>query len=140
MRPSHSSFKVLYESSEWPVPFAEERNAKLLSKMRENLAKYVSVENRPPEVFYKKKWSYKFRHTHRKAPVLEPLFSKVSFLFKKILQGRWLPVNIANFLRTPILKKICEWLFLSVRRSDSFLSTPFVWKTTTYDSFQRRKN
>ena len=58
--------------------------------------------------------------------MLESLFNKVCFLIKKGLQHRRLPVNIANFLRTPILKKICEWLFLSVRRSDSFLSTPFV--------------
>ena len=70
----------------------------------------------------------------------ESLFNKVSFLITKILQHKCLPVNIANFLRTPILKKICEGLLLSVRRSDSFLSTPFVSKTTTYDSFQRHKN
>ena len=53
-----------------------------------------------------------------KAPVLESLFNKVSFLIKKRLQHRCLPVNIANFLRTPILKKICERLRLSVPRSD----------------------
>ena len=72
--------------------------------------------------------------------MLESLFNKVSFLIKKSLQHRHLPVNIANFLRTPILKKSCERLLLSVRRSDKFLSTPFVSKTATYDSFQRHKN
>ena len=32
----------------------EVRNAKLLSEMRENHAKGVSVEKQPPEAFYKK--------------------------------------------------------------------------------------
>ena len=33
---------------------------------------------------------------------------------KKRLQLRCFPVNIAKFLRTPILKNICKWLLLSV--------------------------
>ena len=56
VRPSQGSFKVLYKSSEGPAPFVEERNSKLLSKIRENHAKCVSVEKQPPEVFYKKIW------------------------------------------------------------------------------------
>ena len=38
-------------------------------------------------------------------------------LLKTKLQHRCLPVNIANFLRTAILKKICKSLLLSVSRS-----------------------
>ena len=58
VRPSQGScFKVLYERSKRPAPFAEEQNAKLQSELRENHAKRVSVENQRTEVFYKKSWS-----------------------------------------------------------------------------------
>ena len=50
-----SCFKVLWESRKWPAPFVEERKVKLLSKMRGNSAKCVSVEKKSPEVLYKKK-------------------------------------------------------------------------------------
>ena len=66
-----------------------------------------------------------------KAPVLESLFNKVIFLIKRILQHRSLPVNIANLLRTPILKKICERLLLSVRRSDKFFIYTICFKGKT---------
>ena len=58
-----------------------------------------------------------FYHIPRKTPVPELLFNKVTGLevcnfIKKRLQHRCLLVNIAKFLRTPILKNICEWLLL----------------------------
>ena len=54
--------------------------------------------------------SEKFRKMHRKPPVLESLFNKVASLqasnfTKKRLQHSYFYVNIAKFLRTPILKK-----------------------------------
>ena len=57
--------------------------------------------------------------THRKVTVLESLFSKVaSFLdcnvIKKRLQDRSFFVNIAKFLRTTVLKNICERLLLKL--------------------------
>ena len=61
-------------------------------------------------------------------------FNKVSFLIKKRLQHRCLPVNIANLLRAPILKKICERLLPSVCRSINFSSTLFVSKTRQKNS------
>ena len=54
-------------------------------------------------------------------PVLEPFFNKVAessclqhcrFIMKKRLQRRCFSVNIVNFLRTRIMKNICEELFL----------------------------
>ena len=65
----------------------------------------------------KKSCSKKFRNIHRKTPVLESLFNKVAELkackfIKKKLQRRCFPVNIAKFLRAPILKNTWEWLFL----------------------------
>ena len=51
--------------------------------------------------------------------MLESLFDKVAVIQpsnfnKEILQHRCFPVNIANFLKTPILKNICEWLLLLI--------------------------
>ena len=48
-----------------------------------------------------------FLNIHRKTPVLEPLSNKFAGLqacnlIEKRLQHRCFPVNIANFLRTPI--------------------------------------
>ena len=36
-------------------------------------------------------------------------------LFKKKLQHRFVPVNITNFLRTSVLKNICEQLLLTLQ-------------------------
>ena len=58
-----------------------------------------------------------FLNFHRKTPVLEPLSNKSAGLqacnlIEKRLQHRCFPVNIENFLRTPIMKNICEQLLL----------------------------
>ena len=53
----------------------------------------------------------KFRNIHRKTPVLESLFNKVTGLqLKKRFQHRCFPGNIAKFLRIPILTNIRERL------------------------------
>ena len=64
--------------------------------------------------------SLKFCNMHRKAPVLESLFNEVarpkaSNFIKKGLKHRFCPVNFAEFLRTPILKNICDRLLLYSR-------------------------
>ena len=122
VRPSPGSFKVLYESSKWPASFVEERNAKLLSEMRENHAKCVSVKKQPPEVFYKKS-------------VLISLYSQESYVLESLF---WFKRDSNTGVYLWILKKICERLLLIVLRSDYFLSTPFALKS--YDFFQRYKN
>ena len=58
-----------------------------------------------------------------KTPLFESLFDKVVDLqacdfIKKRLQHRCFPVNIATFLRTPILKNSCKRLLLN----DSFVA------------------
>ena len=71
----------------------------------------------------------KYRKFHRKTPMLESLLNKVSGLqicsfIKKRLQGRCFPVKFANFLRTPILKNICEQLLLEfLSHSSMFILT-----------------
>ena len=73
-------------------------------------------QKQPPEVFFKKALK-KISNIHRKTTVLESLLNKVaafqpcSFI-RKILRHRCFPVNIAKFLRTPILKSICQQLLL----------------------------
>ena len=56
-----------------------------------------------------------FLNIHRKTPVSEPLSNKfvglqACNLIEKRLQHRCFPVNIENFLRTPIMKNVCEQL------------------------------
>ena len=56
------------------------------------------LKKQPPEVFYEKRCSLKFRKIHRKTPVPESLFNKV-----------------AKFLRTPFLQNTsarCFWFYL----------------------------
>ena len=58
-----------------------------------------------------------FCNIHSKTPVLESLFNKVAGLkvcnfIKKRLQLRYLPVNIAKFLRTTFFIEHLRWLLL----------------------------
>ena len=77
------------------------------------------VQLEPPGVLFKKKCSVKYRKFNRKTPVLESLFNNVEGLqacnfIKKIFQHWCFPMKFAKFLRTPILKNICERLLLFV--------------------------
>ena len=66
---------------------------------------------------------WKFCKIHQKLPMAgslflttprDPFFKKVADSLKKILWHRYLPVNFASFLRTPILKIIWERLLKSM--------------------------
>ena len=69
-------------------------------------------QKRSPEVFYRKICSCRIRIIHRKIP--KSLFNRVvglkasNFIKRDCKQDKFFPVNIAKFLRTPILKKIFE--------------------------------
>ena len=70
----------------------------------------------PPEMFYKKAVLKTFDIFTGKH-LFCSFFNKVAGLrpvsvLKKRLQHRYFPVNIAKFLRTPILRNICERLLL----------------------------
>ena len=60
----------------------------------------------------------KVHQFHRKAPMLDFLFNKVEVLkacnFIKRDSNIGVPVNIAKFLKTPILKNICERLLMQM--------------------------
>ena len=63
----------------------------------------------------KKRCSEKVRKFHKKTPVLDSAFNKVAGFWtckfiKKKLQHKFFPANFSKFLRTPILKNICERL------------------------------
>ena len=59
--------------------------------------------------------------SHRKTPLLESLFKNIAGLkacnfINERLQHRCFPDNIVKFLRTSILKNICEGLLLNVQK------------------------
>ena len=61
----------------------------------------LSVQEQPPEMFFRKSCSSKFLNIPRKTPVLESLFKKVSSVYgfsfsKKWLQHRCFTVNITS--------------------------------------------
>ena len=73
------------------------------------------TQKQPPDVLYKKTVLKNFAIFTGKTPVLESLFAKVAELqtckfIEKRLRPRCFPVNITKFLRTSILKNICERL------------------------------
>ena len=78
------------------------------------------IQKQPPQVFCKKRCSQKFRKFHRKKPVMESLFSKVTGLqacdfIKKRLPHRYFPVKSSKCLRTPFLRTSandCFWILL----------------------------
>ena len=91
----------------------------------------TKVQKEPQEEFCKISYSNKFHNIHRKMLVLESLFNKVAWKFiKKRLQHRCFPVNISKFVRTPILKNICERILLQ----SSFVnnSHDLCFSTKTY--------
>ena len=69
-------------------------------------------QKQPQVVLFRKRCSSKFHSIHRKTSVLVSDGLKACDFIKKRLQDRCFPVSIVKFLRTPILKNICEWLFL----------------------------
>ena len=75
---------------------------------------WLILQKQPPEVFCKKRCSY-FAIFTGKHLCWSLFFIKLqAFRPKKKLQYKCFPMNIAKFLRTPILKNICERLLLFV--------------------------
>ena len=73
-------------------------------------------QKQPPEVFYKKALLKNFAIFTGKylcwSLFLIKLLAFRAATIKKRLQHKCLPVNIAKYLRTPLLKNICECLLL----------------------------
>ena len=93
-------------------------------------AKYIVnliVRNSHAEVFCK--WGvFKNFYVHRKTPLLESLFDKLSDWrstpkFKKRLRLRWFYVNFEKLLMRSILKNLCKWLLLY-----KIFRLPFVFR------------
>ena len=93
----------------------EEHQQTLQNKLRNRLAL-----KQPPEVFYNKSRSQKFRKIHRKTPVPESLFfNKVAglrpaTLLKKKLWHSYFPVNFVKY--APFLTEHLRCLLLKCRR------------------------
>ena len=84
------------------------------------------LQKQPSKVFCKKSCSQKFLNLRRKIPVLESHYNSRSLqaynFIKARIQHRFFPVNIARFLRAPILKNSAERLLLFSSYSPSALS------------------
>ena len=94
-------------------------------------------------MFYQQRCFIKFRNIQRKTPELEFLFNKFTGLevcnfIKRRLQFSCFSLNIAKFLRTPILKNICERLLLRVLKPTSclFLYPVETFKNGSFRYFQ----
>ena len=81
---------------------------------------------------------------HRETPVLKSLFNKVAGLkacsfIKKRLQHRCFPVNIAKFLRAPILKNILSHFAKSLSHFNENVNTSEFTKNCTSSAFKENK-
>ena len=90
---------------------------KYRKKIFEQIVTVAYLKKQPPEVYCRKRSSYKFRKFHRKTPVLESFFNQVAglraFIFlKKKFQPSFFLVKFAKFFRTPTFKNIGERLLL----------------------------
>ena len=66
-----------------------------------------NIQEQSAQLFYKKICSYKFGNIHTKSTCLGSLFKKVTgFQAKKEALTQCFHVNIAKFLRTPILMRM----------------------------------
>ena len=79
--------------------------------------KWGYFQKQPPKIICEKRCSRKIRQFHRKTLVLESLFNKAAGLkacnfIKARPQNRYFPVKLVKFLRTSILKNMCERLLL----------------------------
>ena len=72
----------------------------------------VGFQKESPEVFYKKSCSLKFININWKTPVFESQVFLTATLLKRGSNIGFFPLNIAKFLRTPILQNTCERFLL----------------------------
>ena len=91
-------------------------------------------------VLSKKLFLKKIRNIQRKKPKLESLFIKFAGLevwdfIKERLQLSCFPLNFVKFLRTPILKNICERVLLRVLKPTSCLFL-YPLETSKNESFR----
>ena len=112
----------------------------------------IQRNSEQPEIIKQKirYWKLDTDHVGFAKPTLKDLQNQPSSVFyenlhalkiykfiKKRLQHRCFPVNIAKFLRTPILKNICEQLLLDLDKANSI----FFWfcfeetRTTNHNLF-----
>ena len=89
------------------------------SKLLESELSFKNCQKQPLEVFCRKRSFLKFWKLHWKTSVLESLFNKAAglkacSLIKKRLQHKCFPLKFAKFLKTPILKNICDNCFCTV--------------------------
>ena len=100
----------------FPVNFAKfSRKPFFIEHLRWLLVKSLTFQKQPPEVFYEKRFSWKFCKIYGKTLLPESLFYSIrpATLSKQSLWCSCFPVNFAKtFLRTPIFTEHLRWLLL----------------------------
>ena len=105
---------------------------------------FKNCQKQPSEVFCRKRSFLKFRKFHWKISVLESIFNKTAGLkacnfIKKRLQHRCFPLKFAKFLRTPILKNICDACFCTVHLVTvvaTYKSEIYSWEVCKDENYQ----
>ena len=76
------------------------------------------------------------RSSHRRYSVKEDIFKNLNFI-KKRLQHRCFRVKFAKFLKTPILKNICERLLLPFLGFTELNHNVFLWLSWRHRSLYK---
>ena len=114
------------------------------SKLLQSELFFKNCQKQPSEVFCRRRSSLKFRKFHWKTSVLESIFNKVAGLkacnfIKKRLQHTCFPIKYAKFLRTPILKNICDDCFSTVDHVTvvvTYKSEIYAWEVCKEENYQ----
>ena len=104
----------MYLKYEKYIGHFEAKNAQNGSKMGSKRIIDLNNDNnqkQPPEVFYKKLCSQKFRKIDRQTPAQG---SQPATLLKKRLRHKCFPLNFAKYLKTPFLQNIPGRLLLMI--------------------------
>ena len=114
------------------------------SKLLQSELFFKNCQKQPSEVFCRRRSSLKFRKFHWKTSVLESICNKVAGLkacnfIKKRLQHTCFPLKYAKFLRTPILKNICDDCFSTVDPvtfNDTSTTEIYTWEVCKEENYQ----
>ena len=92
----------------------------IFQRRRKVLKMNISTQKQPPEVFYKKRCSSKFRRIHRKTPVPENFFNKVAGL------------RLCNFTKKESLAQVFSREFCEISKK-TFFTEHLRTTATDYD-------
>ena len=121
-------------NKKWKLKWWSSRHSWVLNYLRldrNDKCRGIMLRKQSAGVFCEKSCSEKFRNIPLETLVLESLLNKAAGLqasrfIKKRLQQRHFHMNITKFLRTPILKNICERLLLMLVVKNNLILTILI--------------